>query len=60
MIVNPSADSNISKNDMPHSKARTHIYLADRKKNDESVDDGDIRKHKNHIIRLRLLKTQAS
>lgn len=33
-------------------KARAHIDLADRKKNGESIDDRDIRKHKNDIIRL--------
>lgn len=33
-------------------KARAHIDLADRKKNGENIDDRDIRKHKNDIIRL--------
>jgi len=33
-------------------KAKAHIDLADRKKNGENIDDRDIRKHKNDIIRL--------
>ncbi len=33
-------------------KARAHIDLIERKKNGENVDDHDIRKHKNDIIRL--------
>jgi hypothetical protein len=33
-------------------KARAHIDLTNRKKNGESIDDRDIRKHKNDIIRL--------
>lgn len=33
-------------------KARAHIDLTDRKRNGESIDDRDIRKHKNDIIRL--------
>lgn len=33
-------------------KARAHIDLTNRKKKGESIDDRDIRKHKNDIIRL--------
>ncbi len=33
-------------------KARAYIDLTNRKKNGESIDDRDIRKHKNDIIRL--------
>lgn len=33
-------------------KARAHIDLTNRKKNGESIDDRDIRKHKNDILRL--------
>lgn len=33
-------------------KARAYIDLANRKKSGESVDDRDIRKHKNDVIRL--------
>jgi hypothetical protein len=33
-------------------KARAHIDLVDRKKNGEKIDDRDIRKHQNDVIRL--------
>lgn len=33
-------------------KARAHIDLTERKKNGENINDRDIRKHKNDIIRL--------
>lgn len=33
-------------------KARAHIDLTNRKKNGESIDDRDIRKHRNDIFRL--------
>jgi hypothetical protein len=33
-------------------KARAHIDLTNRKRNGESIDDRDIRKHKNDVIRL--------
>lgn len=33
-------------------KAKAHIDLTNRKKNSESIDDRDIRKHKNDIFRL--------